>query len=99
MRLAWAYQALGKRSEAEESIARALRYPEMENDEGLVDLLIFFETHGKGLSWIDFKSPAEIKLELTHAAERGERMKSVEGLWRKRHEDHVKKLLSFFLPK
>ncbi|KAH9478661.1 Protein CLMP1 [Psilocybe cubensis] len=47
MRLARAYQALGKHVEAAESIAKSLaRYPEMENNKGLAQIFNSLKTHG-----------------------------------------------------
>ncbi|PPQ88062.1 LOW QUALITY PROTEIN: hypothetical protein CVT25_013637, partial [Psilocybe cyanescens] len=47
--LSQAHQALGKFSEAEEAIARALHLQQMESDKGLVDHLISIQMCGKGL--------------------------------------------------
>ncbi|KAH9478663.1 hypothetical protein JR316_0009121 [Psilocybe cubensis] len=93
MRLARAYQALGQRSDAEEAVARALRLKEMENDEGLVDLLISIQTCGKGLPAPGTELAKEwVSVTFSDDSERAERMKSVNGLWRKRCEAHMKEI-------
>ncbi|KAF8884885.1 hypothetical protein CPB84DRAFT_1850516 [Gymnopilus junonius] len=86
VRLSRAYEALGDYRQAEESIARALRLPQLENHGGLVDHLIMLQTDGKGLPK-DRNAFADWSRKLLFENESAERMKSVGGLWRKRYQE------------
>lgn len=75
---------------AEEAIAKALRLPQLENHEGLVDHLIMLQTNGGGLP----KDPEAFRewSRKVLVGDGAERMKNVGGLWRKRCEEHEKEI-------
>ncbi|KAJ2925094.1 hypothetical protein H1R20_g11991, partial [Candolleomyces eurysporus] len=83
-RLAKAHHANGELSEAQEALAQALRLPELENEVGLVDMFIDLQTDGKGLPENDEEFEAFIKRLLEEDKESVERVKNINGLWRKR---------------
>ncbi|KDR80069.1 hypothetical protein GALMADRAFT_1177526 [Galerina marginata CBS 339.88] len=85
--LSRAYEALGIYSQAEESLARALRRPQLENDANLVDCLIALQTDRKGLP-MDKEAFEDWSRRLFGNTGSGRRMKNVRGLWHKRCEDH-----------
>ncbi|KDR80066.1 hypothetical protein GALMADRAFT_242286 [Galerina marginata CBS 339.88] len=85
--LSRAYEALGIYSQAEESLARALRRPRLENDANLVDCLIALQTDRKGLP-MDKEAFEDWSRRLFGNTDSSRRMKNVRGLWRKRCEDH-----------
>ncbi|KDR80071.1 hypothetical protein GALMADRAFT_242300 [Galerina marginata CBS 339.88] len=85
--LSRAYEALGIYSQAEESLARALRRPEMENDANLVDCMIALQTDREGLP-TDKEAFEDWSKWIFGNTDSGRRMKSVRGLWRKRCEEH-----------
>ncbi|KDR80078.1 hypothetical protein GALMADRAFT_242308 [Galerina marginata CBS 339.88] len=87
IRLSRAYEALGIYSQAEESLARPLRLPQLENHAGLVDCLIALQTDGLGLP-TDQDGFMEWSKRVFGNTDSGRRMKNVRGLWRKRCEDY-----------
>ena len=90
VRISKAHEALGEYSQAEEAIAKALRTPQLENHDGLVDQLIKLQTGGKGLP-----NEHDVVVEWTKRVfdegESAERMRDVGGLWRRRCEAHKKR--------
>ena len=89
VRLSTAHEVLGDHSQAEEAIAKALRLPELENHEGLVDQLIKLQTDGKGLPE-KRKAFTKWSRKFFGQGESADRMRNVGGLWRKRCEAHKK---------
>lgn len=79
-----AHQVLGNAELSKDVIARALRRPDLEDDNGLVDLIINLHTDGKGLSDDEetFKSwMVEILLNNRQSAKR---LSGLKGGWKQR---------------
>ncbi|KDR80079.1 hypothetical protein GALMADRAFT_1361054 [Galerina marginata CBS 339.88] len=93
IRLSRAYEVLGDYALAEESLAKALRIPQLENDSGVIDSLINLQTAGRGLpkDKKKFKEWSNRIFGDTTGSESAMRMRDVGGLWRKRCEEHRRK--------
>lgn len=91
-RVATAHQKLGNTKKAKEAIVRALRRPDLENEPGLVNKLIELLTYGKGLSENEEEFLAWQELELVEDEENAEMMQYVQGLWKRRLEEHLAQL-------
>lgn len=92
VRVATAHQKLGNTKKAKEAIVRALRRPDLENEPGLVNKLIELLTYGKGLSENEEEFLAWQELELVEDEENAEMMQYVQGLWKRRLEEHLAQL-------
>ena len=80
-RLARAHFVNGDKSLAMDALAKALRRPELENEIGLVGMLIEFQTEGKGLPEDMEQFKAVAKRLIKGDEESAKRMKDVKGLW------------------
>ncbi|KDR80072.1 hypothetical protein GALMADRAFT_242301 [Galerina marginata CBS 339.88] len=90
IRLSRAYEVLGDYPSAEESLAKALRIPQLEDNADVVDSLIELQTAGKGFpkAYNRFKEWSNKIVEDTAGSESAMRMRDVGGLWRKRYDEH-----------
>lgn len=75
---------LGNLEAAKDSVARALRRPDLENDSGLVDRLIDLYTNGKGLS-DDQGTFKNWMLDICiNDRQSSERLSGIKGEWQRR---------------
>ncbi|KAF6747198.1 hypothetical protein DFP72DRAFT_613572 [Ephemerocybe angulata] len=83
-RLAKAQQASGNFAKAQDAIAEGLRLPELQNESGLVDILIGLQTDGKGLPEDDEEFRRVARRILHDDQESSKRVEDIKGLWRER---------------
>ncbi|KDR80070.1 hypothetical protein GALMADRAFT_242294 [Galerina marginata CBS 339.88] len=90
IRLSQAYEVLGDYGQAEESLAKALRIPQLEDNTEVVDSLIELQTAGRGFpkDFTAFKEWSNKVVDDTAGSESAMRMRDVGGLWRKRYDEH-----------
>ncbi|KAF8960311.1 hypothetical protein BDZ97DRAFT_1317235 [Flammula alnicola] len=92
VRLSRAYELSGNASAAQDALLRGLRLKEVENHTGLADHLISLQTSGKGLPASKDEFESWIKYVLEEDQESAERMRGLGGAWKKRCDEHLKKL-------
>lgn len=83
-RLSKAYEASGDLSKAQDALAEGLRVPELENEVGLVDMLIHLQTGGLGLPEDAEEFLRVSRRIIAEDFESAERVKDIRGLWRER---------------
>ncbi|KAJ3576049.1 hypothetical protein NP233_g686 [Leucocoprinus birnbaumii] len=94
LRVSSAHHRLGHLRKAQETLANGLRRPDLENDPSLVDRLILLQTDGKGFPNNEEEFLAWQELVLVEDEESAKMMKGIDGLWKKRAHQHLKKLQS-----
>jgi hypothetical protein len=91
IRQATTHQVLGELGNAQDSIARALRRPDLENDNGLVDRLIELQTDGKGFSNDEGVFKNWMLDILINDQASSKRMTGIKGEWHRRCDAHFAK--------
>ncbi|CAA7267660.1 unnamed protein product [Cyclocybe aegerita] len=91
VRQATANQLLGKKDDALDAIARALRCKDLENDTGLVDRFIELMTDGKGLSDDEATFKNWTLDVMINDRKSSERLSDIEGEWKRRCDQHLSK--------